>query len=274
MDFKRLSVRWSTVPLARSVLFPSAMRTAPEGRRPLIPLERMPVAEVLSVVEPFTAARPEEIDHLAKAAIRLRKPSGNVLIEEGQVPDGLYVVLRGRVNLVREGDGGRELILSALGPGDVLGESCAYDRSGMSSTAATATPTELLRIPSEVLSDHVRREPETMVRLMRLVTEKLRDIENVASSLALHDVEERLRRTLIRLVQRQGRRAPASSGWILAPVPTQSELARMVGSCRETVSRTLSAMARNGLLSSSGRRMVLDDRLIGQVEGDATEAAA
>ncbi|MBL4686342.1 MAG: winged helix-turn-helix domain-containing protein [Nannocystaceae bacterium] len=45
-------------------------------------------------------------------------------------------------------------------------------------------------------------------------------------------------------------------------MPTQSELARMVGSCRETVSRTLSAMARDGLVNTSGRRMILDDRLL------------
>ncbi|MEM6993045.1 MAG: Crp/Fnr family transcriptional regulator [Myxococcota bacterium] len=224
----------------------------------------MPTADVLAVVEPFTAARPAEMELLAKAAVRLRKPGGTVVVAEGRVPDGLYVVLRGRVNLVRVGDGGRDLILSALGPGDVLGESCAYDHSGMSTSAVAATPVELLRVPAEVLAAHVRREPETLVRLMRLVSEKLREIENVASSLALHDVEERLRRTLVRLVRRQGRRAPATSGWILAPVPTQSELARMVGSCRETVSRTLSAMARNGLVNTSGRRMILDEKLLGE----------
>jgi CRP-like cAMP-binding protein len=250
--------------MARCVLSTEGMRSALDTRRPLIPLERMPIAEVLTCVEPFTAARPEEIEMLAQSAVRLRKPGGAVLVEEGRVPDGLYVVLRGRVNLVREGEGGRDLILSALGPGEVLGETCAYDPSGMSTAAVTATPTELLRVPAEVVAAHVRREPETMVRLMRLVTEKLRDIENVASSLALHDVEERLRRTLIRLALRQGRRPGSAAGWILAPVPTQSELARMVGSCRETVSRTLSAMAKNGLVSSSGRRMILDARLVGE----------
>lgn len=238
----------------------------------MIPLERLPVSEVLAVVEPFTTARPEEIDDLAKAAVRFRKAASTVLVAEGHIPDGLYVVLRGRVNLVRMGDGGRDLILSTLGPGDVFGESCAFDQTGMSTSAVAATPVELLRVPADVLAVHVRREPETMVALMRLISDKLRDIENVASSLALHDVEERLRRTLVRLVRRQGRRAPTSGGWILAPVPTQSELARMVGSCRETVSRTLSAMARNGLVSSSGRRMVLDDSLLG--EGTEAEAAA
>ncbi len=246
------------------------MRSLAQPRRSAVPLERLPVSEVIALVEPFTAARPEEVEALAASAVRLRKASGATLVQEGAAADSVYIVLRGRVNLVREG-AGRDLILSSLGAGDVIGEGSAFDETPMSTSAVTATPTELLQIPADVVAAHVRRQPETLVRLMRLMSIKLRDIENVASSLALHDVEERLKRTLVRLVQRQGRRAPQSSSWILAPVPTQSELARMVGSCRETVSRTLSAMARSGLVSSSGRRMILDERLVG---GGGEEASA
>ncbi|MBL9102193.1 MAG: Crp/Fnr family transcriptional regulator [Myxococcales bacterium] len=238
------------------------MSTESEAKRPNnIPLERMESVDVLACVEPFTAARPAELEQVGKAAVRLRRPPGSVLIGEGQVADGLYIVLRGRVNLLRAADGGRDLILAALGPGEVFGEACAFGVS-MSTTAVAAVQSELLRIPPEALVEHLRRDPETMLRLMKLQGEKLREVEAVASGLALCDVEERLRRTLARLVKRQGRRGPASTGWILAPVPTQSELARMVGSCRETVSRTLTAMARSGLVSASGRRMILDDKIM------------
>lgn len=222
----------------------------------------MSVEDMLACIEPFTAARNEEIEVLARSVVRSRKPSQTVLLREGHNPDGLYVLLRGRVNLVRAADGGRDLILSSLGPGEIFGEACAIDGIGASTTAVTAVASDVARIPADVLAAHMRRDPNTMVRLMRLMSEKLRDVESVASGLALCDVEERLRRTLVRLAKRQGRHSPADSGWILAPVPTQSELARMVGSCRETVSRTLSSMARNGLLSSSGRRMILGETLM------------
>ncbi|EDM80394.1 Cyclic nucleotide-binding:Bacterial regulatory protein, Crp [Plesiocystis pacifica SIR-1] len=223
----------------------------------------MSVEDMLACIEPFTAARNEEIEVLARSVVRSRKPSQTVIIRESQQPDGLYVVLRGRVNLVRAADGGRDLILTSLGPGDVFGESCAVEGVGASTTAVTAVATDIARIPADVLSAHLRRDSNTLVRLMKLMSEKLSEVESVASGLALCDVEERLRRTLVRLAKRQGRHSPADEGWILAPVPTQSELARMVGSCRETVSRTLSAMARNGLLSSSGRRMILGETLMG-----------
>lgn len=240
------------------------MHVESESRRPSIPLERMEAQDILSCVEPFTAARPAELEVLGRTAVRVRKTPGSVLVHDGQVADGLYIVLRGRINLVRAVDGNRDLILSSLGPGEVFGENCAMPGMVMSTTAIAAVQSEMLRIPAEALAEHLRREPETVVRLMRLQYEKLREVEAVASGLALCDVEQRLRRTLARLARRQGRRNPASAGWILAPVPTQSELARMVGSCRETVSRTLSAMARNGLVSGSGRRMILNDSLVNE----------
>lgn len=239
-----------------------------EIRRPSIPLERMTVEEMLPCIEPFTLARPEETELLARSVVRSRKPSGTLLLREGASPDGLFVVLRGRVNLVRAVDGGRDIILSSLGPGDVFGEACAVEGVGASTTAVAAVASDIARIPADVLAAHLRRDPNTMSRLMRLMSQKLRDVESVASGLALCDVEERLRQTLVRLAKRQGRHSPADDGWILAPVPTQSELARMVGSCRETVSRTLSSMARSGLLSANGRRMVLGDTLM-QAEAQA-----
>lgn len=238
--------------------------TGTDERRPTIPLERMPTEAMLACVEPFTAARPAEIEALARGVVRLQKPAGTVLLREGQLPDGLYVLLRGRVNLVRQADGGRDLILCSLGPGELLGEGAAFDGMTASTTGLTAVSSELIRIPSELLAAHVRREPSTLTRLVRVVSERLREVESVASGLALCDVEERLRQTLARLARRQGRRAHQSQGWILAPVPTQSELARMVGSCRETVSRTLSAMSKSGLLTSSGRRMILHDALMSE----------
>lgn len=238
--------------------------TGPEERKPSIPLERMPTEAMISCVEPFTSARPPEVEVLARASTRLRKPASTVLLREGQAPDGLYILLRGRVNLVRQADGGRDLILCSLGPGEVCGEGAAFEGLVASTAAVTAVPCELVRIPADAVAGHMRREPATMARLMRIIGDRLREVESVASGLALCDVEERLRQTLARLAKRQGRRSPQASGWILAPVPTQSELARMVGSCRETVSRTLSAMARNGLLTSSGRRMILHDALMSE----------
>lgn len=254
--------------------------TSPDQRRPVIPLERMATDAMLACVDAFAGTTPAELEALSRVVTRVRKPAGAVLVREGQAGDAIYVILRGRVNLVRHNAMGRDLILSSLSAGDVVGEFVALDGMVASSTAVAAIPTEIARIPAEALQAHVRRDPTTLARLLKSLTHKLEDVEAVASGLALCDVEERLRRTLVRLAKRQSRAAGTSDARVIAPMPTQSELARMVGSCRETVSRTLSAMARGGLVSATGRRLVLTDAFIATVadgamrDGAATSAAA
>lgn len=231
-------------------------------RRPTIPLERMPLDQALACVDPFETAVPEELARLVASATCSTRKQGAVVLRQGEAPDGVYVVLRGRVHLVSNLGGDRELILFSLGPGEIFGESCAFDDREMTLSALVAVQAHLVKIPVSAVRAWVGERPEVLGRFARLVHDRLRDAEAVASGLALCDVEQRLRKTLARLVARQGRRAVTCEGWVLAPVPTQTELARMVGSCRETVSRTLSAFAREGLLSARGRRLVLSDQFL------------
>ncbi len=230
-----------------------------DAKRTAIPLERLPVDQMLRVVEPFCACTEAQLERVTRDLVRARRPARTVIQREGLPNDGLYVVLRGRVNLLRAAEGGRDLILASLGPGEVFGEGCVVEGTMSTTTATSATAVELARVPSELMREMIRQDAALAMRVMQILARRLSDVESVASGLALCDVEERLRRTLSQLARRQGRPEPAAEGWILAPVPTQSELARMVGSCRETVSRTLSALAREGHLSASGRRMILKE---------------
>ena len=74
--------------------------------------------------------------------------------------------------------------------------------------------------------------------------------------MGVQDVDARLLRTLARLAREEGGQADGAD-LVLRRRPTQQELANMVGSCRETISRTLTAMARRGLVTSRGRTLVL-----------------
>src|SRR5690606_12903590 len=67
---------------------PHSMHVESETRRPSIPLERMEAQDILSCVEPFTAARPAELEVLGRTAVRVRKPPASVLAHDGQVADG------------------------------------------------------------------------------------------------------------------------------------------------------------------------------------------
>ena len=92
------------------------------------------------------------------------------------------------------------------------------------------------------------------------MTRRLRRADETIASLALHDVEARLTRTLERLAKEEGEQT--DGGLLLRKRPTQQDLANMVGSCRETISRTFTSMIKRGLLVPRGRALVLTRALL------------
>lgn len=222
-----------------------------------LPLARMRTADLLRCVEPFVDVPGERLRDLVRVATRRTIARGGVVVRQGALADGLAVILRGRVHMTRTLPGPRALIVATLGPGDILGENCVCKGECASADAVCAAPTEVLHIPAMSLTGHLLREPETMLRLLSLVSRRLRETEAVASHLALCDVGERLAFTLARMAAQQGRPGANPGEWLLAPAPTRVELARMVGTCRETVSRALAVLVRDGLVHDAGRRMVI-----------------
>lgn len=217
---------------------------------------------MLACVDPFGAAQPEALEALARHVTRVTRPTGWVALREGQPAEGLFIVLRGRVHVVRPGrEEGRELILGLLGAGELFGERCVLEGSGAGTRVVAASPVDLARLPKGAVLGLLEAEPQVALRLARLLVRRIAELESVAGGLALDDVQGRLADTLVRLARRQTR--GEGEPWVVAPVPTQAELARMVGSCRETVSRTLGQMARAGLLQAEGRRIVLSAELVG-----------
>jgi CRP-like cAMP-binding protein len=99
---------------------------------------------------------------------------------------------------------------------------------------------------------------------------RLRRADETIAELALCDVNERLIRKLIGLAREEGAESP--EGMVIRRRPTQQDLANMVGSCRETISRTFNSLARKGLIVPRGRSLVVTKRLVQMSEPPARAA--
>lgn len=202
--------------------------------------------------------------HLHSAA------AGETLFAQGKPCEGLCVVLTGRVKLVRSSPSLKTVTLALLRPTDLLGEQSALDGSAWSSSVVALSPAQVLLIPRETLRALLDRCPQTALHLVSELARRLRRAEDVISTLALDEVEVRLGRTLVRLARDEGSQpvaSPAAFGvpdgsLVLRRPLKQQELADLIGSTRETVSRTLSAMTRRGLTMPRGRALVLTTRLL------------
>jgi CRP-like cAMP-binding protein len=167
----------------------------------------------------------------------------------------MYIVQTGALKVALFGESGRELTLAELKPGDFFGEMALLDNSPRSATVVAVSEATVLMLTRDAFSDHLRAHPQTALNILAEMTRRLRRADETIANLALHDVEARLRRTLERLAREDGESVDA--GLFLRRRPTQQALANMVGSCRETVSRTFTSMIKRGLLIPRGRGVVL-----------------
>lgn len=208
----------------------------------------------------FRGVSNQALDDLMRRMQIRTRPSSTLLVAQDEPGDSMFLLVEGRSRVVLFGENGRELTLSELRPGDVFGELSLLDSRPRSANVVAVDDVTVLALSRDAFAAHVQRFPQTALNLASELGRRLRRADEQIAALGLHDVETRLVRLLERLAEEDGERQ--DTGLLLRRRPTQQELANMVGSCRETISRTFAAMVRRGLLVPRGRALLLTDKLI------------
>jgi CRP/FNR family transcriptional regulator, cyclic AMP receptor protein len=182
--------------------------------------------------------------------------AGEVIVSQEEPGDALFVLARGKVKVVLYGDSGREIILSIFkSPGDFFGEMSLLDDEPRSATVIAAEASRLLVLSRRDFHAHLAAHPRTALRVLAELSRRLRRADEVIGNLALLDVFGRLAGKLRELAGAEGEEV--EDGVLIRQRPTQSEIAAMIGTSRETVSRALSELARRGDLVMTGKRLLL-----------------
>ena len=186
------------------------------------------------------------------------------IVSQDEPGETMFVIMSGRVKVVIFGENGREVTLSLLRPGDAFGEMSLFDGQERSANCIAVEPTTLLVLTREDLLRHLSSHPRTALNLLGEMARRLRHADDTIAQLALCDVNERLVHRLVGLAREEGTEAP--EGVLVRRRPTQQELANMIGSCRETISRAFNQLARDGLIIPRGRSMVVTHALIARMD--------
>jgi CRP-like cAMP-binding protein len=237
-------------------MFSNAQRPAQPLDDPRIERYRTLLAQT-AIFRGGTAAA---LDDLARRLQVRTRPAETLIVAQDEAGDAMYILVSGRAKVALFGDNGRELTLSDLKPGDFFGEMALLDNRPRSANVVAIDDVTLLMLTREAFVAHLRAHPQTALNMLGELTGRLRRADETIASLALCDVESRLTRTLERLAREDGESTDA--GLILRRRPTQQDLANMVGSCRETISRTFTSMVKRGLLVPRGRALVLTRALL------------
>jgi len=225
----------------------------------------MVTVELFRRVPLFSGLEDEDLQSLIAVASRRKYPKDAVIFFEHDLGDALFMILSGRVKVTILSDDGREIILAMLSDNDFFGEMSLLDNEPRSATAISLQETEMVVLHQKEFLSIVEKRPRVLINLLAVLSSRLRKANQQIGNLALHDVYGRVARILLEMASENGTRQP--DGRVAFRRPTHQEIANMIGATRETVSRMISDLNRQGYIEIAGKNVIIQDALTREFSG-------
>jgi len=131
------------------------------------------ISSALAHVPLFEGLDPAAIEALAGLTFTRTFPIGEAIIEEGRTGNGLYVVVSGRVEVLKAAGTDREQVLATFGPGEPFGELALLGEWKRTATVRAVDETECVGIDRWVFLAHLERQPTLAIRMLQFVAQRL-----------------------------------------------------------------------------------------------------
>ncbi len=224
--------------------------------------------EALRGIPLFAALDEKALDEIAACARTIQVGPEEVIVQEGEPGRALYGILQGGVKIVSYTPEGKEIVLALLGPGSFFGELALLDGRPRSATVIATAPSRLVQVHRNEFLPLLERNPRLAIALLAALAQRMRETNRMLARITGLDAASRVHAWLAEQARRAGTRL--ANGEVELRLPPHHLIAEQLGTSRETVSRTLSALARRGLLQRTGKRGVVrvhPERLSALVEG-------
>ncbi len=219
--------------------------------------------ELFKRVSIFANVDDAALDRLGDLAISKDYAKNTQVCGQDEPGDSMFIIASGRVRVVLYGENGKEITLTYFSQGEFFGEMSLLDEQPRSANVITTEDSTLLVLKRDSFLLHLTESPATGINVMVELSRRLRKADAIIGNLALLDVYGRVARLLLELSETDGE--PVEGGTLIRRRPTQQDIASMVNSSRETVSRVLGELQRRGLLLMDGKQVVLRPRFYREV---------
>ena len=204
----------------------------------------------------FSEFAAEELEGLAGSLRPRRFARGECIFLAGDPGDSLCIIEEGRVRIALPAPDGRgEVTVAVLGPGDFFGELALLDGHPRSADAVGTEAGRLLLLRRADFLGCLEERPRMAIRLLGVLSQRLRHDAELVQDAAFLDVPGRLARVLLRLAEAQGQRRDEAV--LLSTRLTQTDLAGLVGATRESVNKWVGFYERQGLIRCQGGQITV-----------------
>ena len=224
---------------------------------PALSAELRESIDILRAIPIFAEIDESALARIARLGVRKKYKKSNMILLEEEAGNALFVIVSGKVKIVRTDDDGREVILSILGESDFFGEMSMLDGLARSASAVATSKAELFMTHRQDFLKLLHDYPPVTVALLQELTMRLRKADSQIKSLSLKDATGRVANVVLQLaddigVIRKGRVE-------IDDMPLQQDLANMAGTSRETISRTMHTFIKKGHLEMQGNKLIIKD---------------
>ena len=208
--------------------------------------------EALRSIPLFARVADSDLEQIASHVIERRYPRNTTIVEEGLPGDYMYIIREGRVKVTKLSEDGREKILEFLDAGSFVGEMALLERAPRSASVKTLAPVRMLALSRNDFLSLIRRSPDLGLAVIEVLCSRLRTQNDQSSALSFQRVKDRTKGLLQRLAKNEH-----ADGTRSTPTLTHQQIADMIGTSRETVTRVVKELKQDGWLDQEGKHYLL-----------------
>jgi CRP-like cAMP-binding protein len=202
----------------------------------------------------FEGLSSDQQNDLASIAVEKPFTRGKTIFTEGQPGSGFYVTLSGRIKIFKLSPEGKEQILHIFGPGEPFGEVPVFEGRQFPAHAVALEKSLCMYFPRTAFIELIKNNPSLALSMLGMLSRRLRTFTVLVDNLSLKEVPGRLAAHLLYLSElKEGTDN-------LELDVSKGQLAALLGTIPETLSRILGRMVKQGLIESHGPRVKLLDR--------------
>lgn len=224
--------------------------------------------DLIRSVPLFSTLTDDEFNQLAHIFVARAYRKNQVIFLEEETGNYMYLVLSGKVKVAKAGTGGKETILAIHRTGDFFGEMSLLDGKTAPATVSAMEDSKIISVSGIDFHKYLLHNEKVMLQIIQVLCARLRQVWQT-QSLSSSTADARIRMGVYQLAKRHGIRD--AHGTIIDLKITHQELAEMVGTSRETVTRVLTRLREQGIIEIDQRRITLLDA---KALLESTEASA
>jgi CRP/FNR family transcriptional regulator, dissimilatory nitrate respiration regulator len=202
----------------------------------------------------FSGLSSDQLKTLSHIAVRMAFNRGEMIFQEGDTGNGIYIVATGKIKVFKLSLDGKEQILHIYGPGHTFGEVPVFQGKSFPASAMTLEPAGIIFLPRDRFVELIASAPALAMNMLADLSSRLRGFTVQIEALSLKEVPARLAAYILTLSKEH-----KNARRISLPI-SKAQLSNLIGTTPETISRMLKKMGDAGLIQVQTRTIEILDK--------------